>query len=93
MQQAYISLISGNDGSTSPGSRLFTIDRETGAVSVNPNLLDRDAVPSYSLCVNASTSSVNASANSDQWKIVVNVKDVSDHKVKFVQSKISAGNR
>lgn len=58
---------------------------------MDPKFIDREKTEAYTLCVNASASSVNASTGADQWKVVVNVREISDHQVRFVQSSVSTG--
>lgn len=82
----------GADGSTSSEYRIFSIDKNTGDISVDPKYIDREEIASHTLCVNASTSAIDSSENADQAKVIVRVTDNSDHRVEFIQNTVSTGN-
>lgn len=83
----FISCVVGNDNSSTSDSRIFSINKATGEITVNSKTLDNSDLSSHTFCINASSSPIDASMNSAQWKVVVNVK--STYEVTFLKDSIS----
>ncbi|KAF6041180.1 hypothetical protein EB796_000518 [Bugula neritina] len=85
----YYHVVECEDGTTTKQSGRFSINIETGEISVDPGTLDYETSTTHTICVNASTSRINANVRSDQWKVVIVVKNKDDFKLEFTRTQIS----
>ncbi|XP_067930437.1 cadherin-87A-like [Watersipora subatra] len=86
----YYYLVSCEDGSSTDQWERFSIDIETGEISVNSATVDYEESKQHVICVNASSSRVDASVWSVQRKVIVDVVDINDHELYFTHTSVSA---